>query len=201
MVKKLIWLTGGMASGKSTMRRLLTKVLSDTASELIIEDGVEITSFGNLAVVGEALEGGVCDGLDRSFGRLKKDGGLSSTEYSVKNFDITILEGSQTSGNWLKPLSEMCLKHNCEFYLVLMDVPYWENYKRLFKRIKERGGTEADMTNKRLESVRAKNKQFEGVFIKAEGFTNIHRLRLNTIGKTDEESLLECLHGLNINEI
>lgn len=200
-MKKLIWIIGGMASGKSTMRRLLTTILSNSEAEFYQTENVEVTSFGNLGVVGEVIEGGVFDGLDKSFGRLKKEGGLSSVEYCVKNHDITILEGSQTSGMWIDPLVAICEKYNCEFSLILMDIGLWENYNRLYKRIKERGGSDKDVTDKRLESVRSKNKQFEGVYLKCVEKGSINCFKLNTIGKTDEQKVLECLENIGINEI
>lgn len=200
-MKKLVWIIGGMASGKSTIRRLLTLVLATDEAEFIQTETVEVTGFGKLGVVGEAMENGVCDGLDRSFGRLKKEGGLSSVEYSIKNYEITILEGSQTSGKWIDPLVEMCKKHQCEFHLILMDISLWENYNRLLNRIKTRGGADVDMTDKRLESVRAKNKQFEGVYLKCEKYDSINCIKLSTVNKTDEEKILECLEKIDIKEI
>lgn len=197
-MKKLIWFIGGMASGKSTMRRLLTSVLATEKGKLIQEEGLEITSFGRVGIVGQAKEGGVCDGLDTSFGRLGKEGALNSVERAVKNYPITILEGSQTSSKWTEELVNICNKYGCEFYLVIMDITLWENYNRLLKRILERGGSEADVTNKRLDSVRSKYNQFEGVFIKAEQYGNIIRYRLNTSKKTDEEKVIEILKLLKL---
>lgn len=200
-MKKLIWVIGGMASGKSTIRRLLTSVLANGEKVLIKEDGLEVTKFGDLCVVGEAKDEGVCDGLDSSFGRLKKDGALNSTEYAVENFDITILEGSQTSGNWIDPLKAICEKHGCEFHLILIDVSLWQNFHRLYQRIIERGGSDADMTNKRIESVRSKNNQFSNIYDKCLEEEGINCFKLDTIDKTDEEKVLDCLINTNIYKI
>lgn len=197
-MKKLIWIIGGMASGKSTIRRLLTSVLANDERVLISGNGIEVTTFGDLCIVGEAKEEGVCDGLDSSFGRLKKDGALNSTEYAIANYDITILEGSQTSGNWIEPLVAMCKKHDCEFHLILMDITLWQNFHRLYQRILKRGGSEEDMTNKRIESVRSKNNQFSNIYEKCLGEEGINCFKLNTIGRTDEEKVLDCLINTNI---
>lgn len=187
-----------MASGKSTIRRLLTTVLSTDTNTLISQGDIEVSSFGILGVVGLVKENGACDGLDSSFGRIKKDGGLKSVDYSIKNHEITILEGSQTSGEWVKPLMEMCKLNHCKFTMILMDVPLWVNYNRLLKRILERGGSESDMTDKRLESVRSKSRQFATIYDKSEIYPEINRHKLNTMNKTDEEKIVEVLVAAGI---
>lgn len=198
-MKKLIWIIGGMSSGKSTIRRLLTKVLSNGEMKFLNKEGIEVSSFGNnLGIVGKVGKDHLYDGLDNSFGRLRKEGGLNSTFFSIKKHNITILEGSQTSFEWVKPLSEFCEKNNVEFYLILLEISLFENYKRLLKRIKDRGGDERDMTNKRLESVRAKNIQFERIFLKSLIFNNIIPLKFNTENKSEEEKVLEILKFVKI---
>lgn len=196
--KILIWLMGGMASGKSTVRRALCKALSDKEPLLVLEDGSEYTDFGNVACVGKCLKEDGCDGLDASFSRLKKDGGLHTVEYCIRCHDVTILEGSQTSGEWTKSLSEICKKYDCEFWMVLLDCRYWENYKRLLKRIEGRGGTDADMTDQRISSITSKIRQFRGVYERASNVDGVRRLRIDTEGKDVAEEVFEILSTIDI---
>ena len=91
--KKLIWITGGMASGKSTLRSQLLDLLKQNDGKLIKEPGLEYTDYGNVAAVGDCTKTNQCNGLDTSFGRLKKEGALKTTEYCIEHYDITILEG------------------------------------------------------------------------------------------------------------
>lgn len=102
---KIVWIMGGMASGKSTLRRALCYCLG---GEKRIDDELHITEYGDDVVCIGACKTGIednfrCDGLDSSFGKLKKDGALSVTEHCIKNYKVTILEGSQTSGKWVEP--------------------------------------------------------------------------------------------------
>lgn len=203
-MKKLIWIMGSMSSGKSTLRRNFCNIMHDGESK-VLRGGLNntpyiVTSFGNVGVVGEATETSACDGLDKSFGHLKKDGGLNSVIYSVENFKYTILEGSQTASTWIEELNVIAENYGAEFYAVYLNVTLWQNYKRLLNRIQERGKTETDMTDKRLESVRSKNKQFRGVFDKCSGVSTIKCFELNVGDLIEEETLIEFLKILNLYE-
>lgn len=194
--KKLIWLIGGMASGKSTVRRALCKVLAESDPVLIEQEGIEYTDFGNIGCVGKCLKEDGCDGLDSSFGRLKKSGGLATTNVCIDKYELTILEGSQTSSEWIKELHDICEKRNCDFYVVLLDCRYWENYLRLKKRIESRGGTEADITDSRIGSVTGKINQFRHVFDKASEYAKC--IRIDTEGLSIEEEVLQVLTATEI---
>lgn len=198
MNKKLIWLMGGMASGKSTLRRALCTVLATSEPKLISNDKVEYTDFGNIACVGKCLKDDGCDGLDSSFGRLKKEGGLNSTRECLKLRDIVILEGSQTSSQWIQPLVDMCKEMNVDFYVVSLDCRYWANFLLLKQRIEKRGGSERDITDKRIDSVMRKINQFRGVFNKLTPFANC--LKIDTEGVELEEKVVKVLQFIRMME-
>lgn len=200
-MKHLVWFMGGMACGKSTLRRLMTQVLADKPKTYIIEEGIEVSSFGRLGVPGYVTDNSACDGMDRSFGKLKKEGAIASAKRSILEHEITILEGSQTSIMWMQPMIDFCKENNCKFTVILIDVPLWINYNRLLKRIIKRGGSEADMTDARVENVRSKNKQYGNIFLKCEATGEINCYRLNTLDRTDEEKILDCLQGIGITDI
>ena len=192
--KKLIWITGGMASGKSTLRQQLIDLLKDHDGKLIQEPGLEYTDYGSVAAVGNCVKTNQCNGLDSSFSRLKKEGALATTEHCIENYNITILEGAQTSAQWVLPLCEMCLKHNCRFYLVHLDLRYWENYRRLSQRLLASGKTDLDITDDKLDSVRGKNNQARLINEKCtlSGFVKV--IRLNTEGMSTEDKLMEVIN-------
>lgn len=192
--KKLIWITGGMASGKSTLRNQLIELLKDHKGKLIQEPGLEYTDYGDIAAVGNCVKSNQCNGLDSSFNRLKKEGAIATTEHCIKNFKVTILEGAQTSAQWVLPLCEMCLRHNCKFYLVHLDLRYWENYRRLSQRLLASGKTDLDITDDKLDSVRGKNNQARLINEKCtlSGFVKV--IRLNTEGMSTEDKLIEVIN-------
>ena len=194
--KKLIWLIGGMASGKSTVRRALCKVLSDAEPTLVLGNGIEYTDFDTVGCVGKCMKEDGCDGLDTSFGRLKKVGGLLTTATCIDRYPITILEGSQTSSEWIKELHDMCERRNCDFYIILLDCRYWENYLRLKKRIEARGGSEKDMTDERINSITSKINQFRHIFDKAGEYAKC--TRIDTEGLSVEEEVLQVLNATDI---
>jgi deoxyadenosine/deoxycytidine kinase len=201
-MKKLIWIMGSMSSGKSTLRRNFCNVMYDGKPKVIrgVMNNVPyiITEFGEVCIVGEATETSACDGLDKSFGHLKKDGGINSVIYGIKNYEYTILEGSQTASTWIEELNFIAKEYNVEFYAIYLNVTLWQNYKRLLNRIQERGKTEADMTDKRLESVRSKNKQFRGVFDKCSVISSIKSFELAVDDATEEQTLLGLLKILDL---
>ena len=81
MKKKLIWIIGGMGCGKSTLRRNFCEVLTD-GRPIIKNQNVNklqcvLSVFDDfISVIGEVKIGGICDGLDASFPKLKKEGCL-----------------------------------------------------------------------------------------------------------------------------
>lgn len=196
--KKLIWITGGMASGKSTLRSQLLNLLKQHDGKLIKEPGLEYTDYGNVAAVGDCTKTNQCNGLDTSFSRLKKEGALATTEHCIKNYDVTILEGAQTSAQWVLPLCEMCLKHDCKFYLVHLDLRYWENYQRLRTRLLASGKTDKDITDDKLDSVRGKNNQSRLINEKCTltGFVKV--IRLNTEDMSTEEKIMNVINGTKL---
>ena len=89
---------------------------------------------------------------------------------------------------------EMCLKHNCRFYLVHLDLRYWENYRRLSQRLLASGKTDLDITDDKLDSVRGKNNQARLINEKCtlSGFVKV--IRLNTEGMSTEDKLMEVIN-------
>ena len=197
-MKKLIWITGGMASGKSTLRTQLIELLKQHDGKLIQEPGLEFTDYGNVAAVGNCTRTNQCNGLDSSFGRLKKDGALHTTEYCIENYDITILEGAQTSAQWVFPIIEMCFKNRCKFFLVHLDLRYWENYQRLRTRLLASGKTEKDITDNKLDSVRGKINQARLIASQCEkaGWGKV--IKLNTEDMSTEEKLMTVIKEVKL---
>lgn len=196
MNKKLIWLIGGMASGKSTLRRALCTVLENSESKLISNDEVEYTDFGEIVCIGNCTLKG-CDGLDKSFSRLKKDGGIKSVEHCLKKQkSVVVLEGSQTSSKWIEPLMNICRETDTDFYVILLDNSYWSNLMRLKQRIEEKGGTEKDITDKKIDSVLGKNRQFRGVFAKIPD--GVNKLRIDCENIELEEKVIKVLQFIGM---
>lgn len=197
-MKKLIWIVGGMASGKSTLRDQLIELLKTDAPKLISTTEFEFVDYGSLASIGNCLSNAKCNGLDGSFGKLKKDGAIKNVEYCVKNFEITLLEGSQTSAQWILPLCEICLKYECEFYLIHLDLRLWENYQRLRKRILDSGKTELDITDSKLDSIRAKNNQAKFISDQCNKTEFVNVVKINTEGMSFQDKMNEVLNKTGI---
>lgn len=177
--KKLIWIIGATASGKSTLRRSLVDILGKNEGKIISVPDMEYTDYGNAAVLGKCKPDGVCDGLDISFNHMRKEGCMRTVEECIKTHDYTFIEGTMATGQWILPLCEMCLKYDCNFYLIHLDMRYWENYKRLVKRVLERGGTEDDIKDSMLDSVRGKSVQMKNLYKKCVQTGFIKCLQLN----------------------
>lgn len=196
--KKLIWIIGATASGKSTLRRSLVDILGKNEGKIISVPDMEYTDYGNAAVLGKCKPDGVCDGLDTSFSRLKKDGCMRTVEECIKSHDYTFIEGAMATGQWILPLCEMCLKYDCNFYLIHLDMRYWENYKRLVKRVLERGGTEDDIKDSMLDSVRGKSVQMKNLYKKCVQTGFIKCLQLNAEVLELEEKVRMSLKFLKL---
>lgn len=197
-MKKLIWITGGMASGKSTLRTHLIELLKTHKGKLIQEPGLEYTDYGKVAAIGDCTKKNQCNGLDSSFGRLKKEGALATTEFCIKNFDVVILEGAQTSAQWVLPLMEMCYNNRCKFFLIHLDLRYWENYNRLRTRLLASGKTEKDITDDKLDSVRGKINQGRLIASQCEkaGWGKV--IKLNTEDMSTEEKLMTVIKEVKL---
>lgn len=196
--KKLIWIIGATASGKSTLRRSLVDILRKSEGKIISVPNMEYTDYGNVAVLGKCKKDGVCDGLDSSFGRLKKDGCMNTVEECIKSHDYTFIEGIMATGQWILPLCEFCFKYDCNFYLIHIDLRYWENYKRLVKRVIERGGTEKDIKDSMLDSVRGKSVQMRNLFNKCKDLGFIKTLQINTEDMSNEDKMLRVINFLKL---
>ena len=110
----LLWMIGSMASGKSTQRRLICEGISGSKSFEVVDQSslsnqrLIYSVYGpEVATIGEVTLTSQTDGLDKSFSKLKKEGGLASTEHCWENFPLTVLEGSQTSIRWFEHLSKI----------------------------------------------------------------------------------------------
>ena len=196
--KKLIWIIGATASGKSTLRRSLVDILGKSEGKIISVPDMEYTDYGNAAVLGKCKPDGVCDGLDISFNHMCKEGCMRTVEECIKNHDYTFIEGTMATGQWILPLCEMCLKYDCNFYLIHLDMRYWENYKRLVKRVLERGGTEDDIKDSMLDSVRGKSVQMKNLYKKCVQTGFIKCLQLNAEVLELEEKVRMSLKFLKL---
>lgn len=195
-MKKLIWIVGGMASGKSTLRDALIEEFKTKTPVLVSDEYYEYADAGRVASVGNCLKPNACNGLDSSFGRLKKDGAIATARRCVERHDIVLVEGSQTSAQWILPLCEICLDNNCEFILVHLDIRLWENFQRLRKRLLEAGKTEADITDDKLKSVAAKNSQARFITEQCLKTEFVKVIQIDTEGLTQEEVLDEVLQEI-----
>lgn len=196
--KKLIWIIGATASGKSTLRRSIVDILGKSEGKIISVPDMEYTDYGNAAVLGKCKPDGVCDGLDISFNHMRKEGCMRTVEECIKNHDYTFIEGTMATGQWILPLCEMCLKYDCNFYLIHLDMRYWENYKRLVKRVLERGGTEDDIKDSMLDSVRGKSVQMKNLYKKCVQTGFIKCLQLNAEVLELEEKVRMSLKFLKL---
>lgn len=196
--KKLIWIIGATASGKSTLRRSIVDLIAKKDGEIISVPDMEYTDYGNVAVLGKCRKDGVCDGLDISFNHMRKEGCMHTVEECIKNHDYTFIEGTMATGQWILPLCEFCFKYDCKFYLIHIDLRYWENYKRLVKRVIERGGTEKDIEDSMLDSVRGKSVQMRNLFNKCKGLGFIKTLQINTEDMSNEDKMLRVINFLKL---
>ena len=195
-MKRLIWILGGMASGKSTLRDGLIRELKTSEPKLVKEEGVEYVDCGRLASLGNCLTNGQCNGLDQSFNRLKKEGAIKNVELLVKNYDTIILEGSQTSAQWILPLCEICLNNDCRFILLHLNLRLWANYMRLRDRVLKRGKDEYDITDKKLDNIRAKVNQTRSIRKKCELTEFIDVINVDSENFTSDQTLEFALKEL-----
>lgn len=192
-MKKLIWIVGGMASGKSTLRDGLIEAFATEKPKLVANDCQEYVDAGRIASLGDCLRANQCNGLDSSFSRLKKDGALRNAQYLIQHFDITLIEGSQTSAQWILPLCEYCIENDCKFILIHLNLRLWENFLRLRTRLLASGKTERDITDEKLKSVAAKNSQAEFITKQCEKTEFVKVIRLDTEGMTTDDVLRKAL--------
>lgn len=207
MNKKVIWLTGSMSAGKSTQRRNLCSefATADIAEHTGTEDGkyYHFTSFGVISCIGkvkQTLNGDIsmCDGLDSVFGKTKKEGGIYSVHKALECSKIVVLEGSQTSPSWATELQPILKHHKAEMYLVHLHMSYVENIfmlaKRQWDKMKAKDpdadldDAEIDnfiqkMTDKNVESLIGKNRQFNNCYDKVEGLC--HRQKIHALQPPD----------------
>lgn len=192
-MKKLIWIVGGMASGKSTLRDGLIERFATAEPHLVANERQEYVDAGRIASLGDCLRANQCNGLDSSFNRLKKDGALRNAQYLIQHFDITLIEGSQTSAQWILPLCEYCIENDCKFILIHLNLRLWENFLRLRTRLLTSGKTERDITDEKLKSVAAKNSQAEFITKQCEKTEFVKVIRLDTEGMTTDDVLRKTL--------
>jgi thymidylate kinase len=185
MNKKIIWIAGGMGSGKSTQRRNICNFFSNNY-KVVKSDDYIFTSFGKLASIGETSESSNCDGLDRSFGKLKKDGAIKSIEVAIKQFDFVIIEGSQTSFNFIEPINKIAKDFNADFYFVHLYLDDDERHRRIHKR-----------SGKDIEKIRTINndkvKQFKNIYQKIKSGNLIkNHLEINCM-KSEKKVFVEIM--------
>lgn len=215
MNKKLIWLIGGMGSGKSTQRRLLCNAFKETDPKEVngaTKAGVPYmyTSFGqSISCVGKVKQEhngdiSMCDGLDSVFGKLKKDGGLQSVDKALEESNIVVFEGSQTSPSWGEILKATVERHDAEFYMVHLYMTFEENFARVRRRqydkLKKDGGamfindhTEHVLTDRVIESLIGKCRQFNNCFDKLSPLLYIRDVKIVCGSKTEEQVFEEIL--------
>jgi hypothetical protein len=223
MNKKLIWLIGGMGSGKSTQRRLLCNAFRETEPKEIkgnLTDDAEymFTSFGKtISCIGKVKQEhngdiSMCDGLDSVFGSLKKLGGLHSVDVALQHSDIVVLEGSQTSPSWGELLKSTIERYGAEFHLVHLYMTYEENFNRVrqrqYDKLKKDGGVmfindhkEHHLTDRVIESLIGKCRQFNNCYDKLFPLTYINKVKILCGNKTEEEVFEDIIQGCFANDI
>ena len=210
MEKRVIWLTASMSVGKSTQRRKLCNALAN--GKMKVHTGEEngktyyFTQFGGVSAIGKVKQEdngatSACDGLDSVFGKVKKEGGIYSVDKALQVSEVVVLEGSQTSPSWGELLQPILKKHKAKLYLVHLKLSYWDNFLRLIQRQSEkRGDFHSDdplpviykgITDKNIESLIGKNRQFNNCFDKCEGLAE--RLQVDAY-KGEEEIFEEILN-------
>ena len=167
---------GSMASGKSTQRRLLCKNLSDDPK--VDHDGdvkginYSFATFGNIAALGKVKENGdgMCDGLDAAFGKIKKEGGELSLRLALRECDVVIIEGSQTSLKWFDFIKPLAAEYKANIYLIHFKLSYDDNLNRLRQRQSKKldlaAWEDTKLSDKNIESIIGKNQQFNNIFDK-----------------------------------
>lgn len=221
MRKRIIWLTGGMASGKSTQRRMLCNAFQTEEPKEIkgTENGLNYhyTSFGEVSCIGKVkqVDNGdisMCDGLDSVFGNVKKDGGLYSVKKALQSSTIVVLEGSQTSPSWAELMQKTMKEENAELFLVHLYLSYWENFLRLIKRqgdkeeLKGKAIQPDDLhpiykgiTDKNIESLIGKCRQFNNCFDKVQHLVKPVKIICGekTPEQIFEEILEQCFYDID----
>jgi hypothetical protein len=198
MNKRVIWLTGSMSSGKSTMRRLLcNEFATKPMKEHIGEENslnYHFTSFGAISCLGKVkqIDNGeisACDGLDSVFGNVKKDGGIFTIDKALQRSKIVVVEGSQTSPSWATLMQPILEKHEADLYLIHLQLSYWHNFNRLIQRQNEKLKAKGEplineLTDKNIESLIGKNRQFNSCYEKVKGLC--YRKKINALLSENE---------------
>lgn len=179
---------GAMASGKSTQRKLLCERLSDNAEPIVTDKKIKdkriiYTSFSDIVGMPGKASTNQCDGLDSSFGAMKKVGSIEATRICVKKHKITIVEGSQTSFFWIDDLIEMCQRYECDFYVVHLFLSDEVAIQRLYHRNEIKG---TEVNEKKIINVKRKNMQYKNMFDKIKNFDGPITKRLKA-KKSEEE--------------
>lgn len=197
--KKLIWIIGATASGKSTLRRSLVDYVATKKKGTIVSvPKREYTDYGNAVVLGKCRENGMCDGLDLSFNHMTKEGCMETVGYCLQNYQYTFIEGTMATAQWILPLCEMCMKYGVNFYMIHINMSYWRNYKRLVERVINRGGSEDDVKDSMLDSVRGKSVQMRNLYNKCANLGFIKCLQINGDVAELEDKMVLSKHFLKI---
>jgi thymidylate kinase len=189
--KKLIWLTGGFGSGKSTMRRMICEFFSKDYKEIRGEDYI-ITSYDKAVMIGEVSKTSSCDGLDKSFGKIKKEGALKSIQVAMMTHKYVILEGSQTSSKFIQPINEMCDKFDFEFNFIFLEI---DDEIRL-KRVHERSGREIE---KMRDANISKHRQFKNIYKKVSEEKLAHKFKEIDVTKSVDDVFTEIMEFVFFN--
>lgn len=209
-MKVVIWLMGAMASGKSTLSRLLQQSLSGTEQfeNLQAEENGKLfayTKANSVAVLGKQSKDKMSGGVDFVFNQIKIEGLSYTLEKLSKDSSIEfiIIEGSQASNNWYSIISG--------FYPMIFGVHLELSYEQNIRRLKNRQFANAngrqpenneellvECKDSQYTNVLSKNQQYRNLFEKIKNNKNVKALQLDAL-QTPEQLLEQTIEFITDN--
>lgn len=188
----IIWIIGGMASGKSTLARSIFFSFFKDGEEAIQNKGQEngvnyIYNYSpckTIAMIGKC-SGAASTGIDSYMTFLRRQGVELSIRKAASECDIVIVEGAQAALTWKETIKSV----DENFILFHLKIGFFMNMLRLRKRQATKLAVEEQsvvLTDKNVGSLLDKNKQYRSLFEKLKGETpNIHEFDVENMGEKE----------------
>lgn len=168
----LIWICGGMSSGKSTTCRNLLETLGDKDNKKLMSgefDGVKYfyTKYGSDVCCLGDLNDSQCSGWDRVSSACKTEGLELSMKKAKKECSLVFIESIMSSSKW----PEIFFRNFERTIIVHLDIDFETNVIRLKGRKAKKANFDGDfmhypLTNDNYEFIRKERMQYTNIFEK-----------------------------------